>query len=296
MAKIVVTSGTRFTDIDALACAIAYRELPPQPPLVVLPGPLNQSVTLAIRNWNLGYLTDVRQGDFDFVVVDVSEESQLADFVAKDRVIALYDHHFGFEKNWRRLGDKAKIEAVGACATLLWEEARRNERPISSLAANLLATAIVSNTLNFQSSLTTDRDKQAFAELKPYVNLPGDWIIQYYLAQEVAIYLDPIKAVKSDTKIQKIKGKDYAVGQMELWNSKDFLAKHEQEIGEALAGFPAAGWFFTSPCISEGRNYLFTRDETLKKILSQALTINFTDDIGVTDKLWLRKEILKKIQ
>ena len=175
MSQLVVTSGQRFTDIDALACVAAYMEIPVERPIAVIPGPLNLSVTNRIKEWKFDYLTYLDSDDYDYVVVDVSETEQFAHYVKIDRVVEIYDHHFGFEKYWQeKLGDKAKIEAVGACATLIWEEFKKRnpEKKISSLSANLLYTAINSNTLNFRSSVTTERDKKAFEEIKPFTDLP----------------------------------------------------------------------------------------------------------------------------
>ena len=300
MSQIVVTTGKRFTDIDALACVIAYREIPPAPATAVIPGPLNQSVTKEIRLWPLKYLKTIEKNpQHQFVVVDVSEDSQLASFVNREKIIEIYDHHFGFEAFWReKLGAKAKIEEIGACATLIWEEFKlRNINKISPLAANLLYTAILSNTLNFQASLTTERDRQAFDELKLFVDLPADWIPRYYQDQELQAYLNTQRAVFRDTKIQVIKGIECTIGQMELWNSKNFIKEKRGEIALVLKSFGKEHWMLISPCISEGRNYIFTKSQALKELLSRSLRIDFFGtDVGVTDKLWIRKEILKKIQ
>ena len=335
MSTLVVTTGKRFVDIDGLACVVAYQEIPPKRPLAVISGPLNSSVTDTIRNWPLPYLTALQPGDYKFVIVDVSETKELPPFVKKDRVIEIYDHHFGFEASWKKLlGEKAKIEAVGACATLIWEEMKkrkledRSEKldndvrgaigqsqkiplptsassfppptshfPITPLAANLLYTAIISNTLNFQASVTTKRDKQAFEELKGFIDLPETWVAQYYQDQEVSVYTNPEQAVVNDTKIQIIKGLKCAVGQIELWNSEDFIKEHQNEIESTLRAFDTELWFFTSPSIGEGRNYIFTKSETIKNLFRSVMSIDFFGtDIGVTKKLWLRKEILRMIQ
>jgi inorganic pyrophosphatase/exopolyphosphatase len=301
MSQIVVTTGKRFTDIDALACVIAYREMLPTPPLAVIPGPLNQSVTKEIRLWPLGYKKTLESNpEYSFVIVDVSEDSQLPGFVNKEKIIEIYDHHFGFEKIWQeRLGNKAKIEEIGACATLIWEEFknRNPEKKISTLAANLLYTAIFSNTLNFQASLTNPRDQKAFDELRTFVDLPANWIPQYYQDQELQAYLNTQRAVFRDTKIQYIKGMKCAIGQMELWNSENFIKEKKDEIALVLKSFETEHWMLISPSISEGRSYIFTKSQTLKDMLSRSLRIDFFGtDVGVTDKLWIRKEILKKIQ
>ena len=299
MSQLIVTTGKRFVDIDGLACVIAYQEIPPERPLAVIYGPLNSSVTDTIRNWPLPYLTALQPGDYKFVIVDVSEKKELPSFVQKENVIEIYDHHFGFESSWQHLGKKAKIEVVGACATIIWEEfvSSHPHSIMSPLAANLLYTAILSNTLNFQASITTERDKKAFNELKNFINLPETWIAQYYQDQEVNIYLNPEQAVANDTKIQVIKGLKCAIGQMELWNSEDFIKEHQNEIESTLRNFDTEHWFFTSPSIGEGRNYIFTKSETIKNLFRSVMSIDFFGtDIGVTKKLWLRKEILRMIQ
>lgn len=297
MRQLVVTTGKRFTDIDGLACVIAYQEIPVVRPLAVIYGPLNNSVTNIIRNWPINYLTNLEPGDYEFVVVDVSETEEFPSFVNKEKVIEIYDHHYGFEKFWQHLGEKAKIEPVGACATLIWEEFKKRHQPLSPLAANLLYTAIISNTLNFQASVTTERDKQAFEELKQFIDLPKNWVAQYYQDQEVSVYTNPEQAVASDTKIQNIKGFKCAVGQIELWNSGDFIKEHQNEIESTLKNFETEHWFFTSPSISEGRNYIFTKSETIKNLIRSVMGIDFFGThVGVTQKLWLRKEILKMIQ
>jgi inorganic pyrophosphatase/exopolyphosphatase len=300
MSQIVVTTGKRFTDVDALACVIAYKEILPTPPIAVIPGPLNQSVTKQIRLWPLDYLRTIEKNpEHQYVIVDVSEDPQLPSFVNKEKIIEIYDHHFGFEKIWQeRVGSKAKIEEIGACATLIWEEFKlRGVNKISTLAANLLYTAIFSNTLNFQASLTTERDKKAFGELKAFIDLPADWIPQYYQDQELQAYLNTQRAVFRDTKIQYIKGIKCAVGQMELWNSKNFINEKKDEIALVLKSFETEHWMLISPSISEGRDYIFTKSQLLKDLLSQSMRIDFFGtDVGITDKLWIRKEILKKIQ
>jgi len=298
MTKIVVTSGKRFIDIDALACLIAYTEIPQEKAIAVVAGLLNKSITSTIKKWPLNYATLVQGEDLEFVIVDVSEFQEFPNFVKKEKIIEIYDHHFGFEKNWEYLGEKMIIDEVGACATLIWEEFKKRNpgKEISPLSANLLYTAISSNTLNFQSSITSERDKRAFEELKSFIDLPEDWIGKYYQDIELEVYLNPREAVVGDTKIQMIKGQECALGQLELWNSQPFILEYSWEIEAALKNFNTELWLFSSPCISEGRNYIFTKSETIKNYLRNVMGIIFEGNIGITPKLWLRKEILKLIQ
>jgi len=60
MAKIIVTAGEKYNDIDALACSIAYQkllELRGMSSEVVLTGPLNESVSASVKSLNFSFYT-----------------------------------------------------------------------------------------------------------------------------------------------------------------------------------------------------------------------------------------------
>jgi len=289
MEKIVVTSSQRYTDIDGLACALAYREIESNV-RVVLPGPLNQSVTPTIKSWPLNFMTELIPGEYQFIVMDISDPEWMANFAKEGKIIKIYDHRFGFEGYWKdRLGENAKIEPVGACATLIWEEFKKKAKVPGKTSANLLYTAIISNTLNFKSSVTTTRDIKAIKELKPFTSLPSDWTKKYYQEVEAGIYQDPIGSVLGDSKGD---GR-YLIGQIELWDSRNFINKHLKEIETAMESYGRQDWFFTSPSISEGKNYLLCKNEAIKDKLKGIIDAQFEGNLGTTKKLWLRKEILK---
>jgi inorganic pyrophosphatase/exopolyphosphatase len=304
MEKIIVTTGEPFTDIDSLACAIAYGELlnkENKSVEVILPGPLNASVTKTVYSWNLDYKTDFNKDTSQFVLVDFSNPEVIPSFVDKKCITELFDHHFGFENYWKNiLGKNVKIEKVGACATLIWEEfkKRKQDKNISRVSADLLYTAIFSNTLNFKASVTTRRDIRAFDELKQYSFLNQDWIELYFTELEQKVYEDPRNAIINDTKKVQFPKTDKAfiIGQIELWNSRYFVSSYKSQIEKELSKFDTPYWFMNSPSISEGKNYLYTKNGEVKNLLEKTIDAKFNGDVGTTKKLWLRKEILKMLQ
>lgn len=299
--KIVVSSGRTYIDIDGLASAVAYRELlrlEGKAAEAVLTAGLSASVTAKIKSWDLGIKTKPLGDSGGFVVVDVSEPDHFEEFVDLKKIIEIYDHHFGFEDYWEnRLGNRAKIEPVGSCATLIWEEYRKRDfgAGVSPLSANLLFTAIISNTLNFNSSVVTGRDKKALRQLKRKTDLPLNWIEMYFTEVEEAVFKSPVRAIKGDTKVQKIGKRVFVIGQLELWKAREFLMANRTEISSVLADFGGDFWFYTSPSIAEGRNYLYTEGVEIKRLLERFIGARFRGSVGVTDRLWLRKEILKKL-
>lgn len=302
MEKIVVTAGQPFTDIDSLACAIAYTELltlEGKDAEAVLPGLLNKSITETIKGWGLNFNTKsptTFTNHHFYVLVDISEPKYFANFVKEKDIIEVYDHRYGFEKHWKeKLGVSARIEVVGSCATLIWEEFEKRISPlkISETSAKLLSTAIISNTLNFNATVTTQRDRKAYEKLKSFSNLSKDWVERYFEDQEKESLKDPINAIANDAKGIGYKLK---IGQLEFWDSRKFVFKHLKEIEKVLGSLGNKNWFFTSPSISEGKNYLYTKNPKMKILLEKTINAEFDGDIGTTSKLWLRKEIIKELQ
>jgi len=126
MLPIVVTTGQRYCDLDALACVIAYCEIDPVNYLPVIPGPLNHSVTQTIKKWGFKYDTKPPNDVAGYIVMDISEDQFIAEFVDIKKVVEIYDHHYGFESIWRnRPWVKTQIEEIGACATLVWEQIKK---------------------------------------------------------------------------------------------------------------------------------------------------------------------------
>ncbi len=294
---IYVTAGSHFSDIDVFACAIAYTHFLNKKGVeaqVYLPGPLNASVTKEIKSWNLSFETTINQNTEDkFVVVDVSDPYFITKEATAENVIELFDHRYGFEEYWKNLlGEKAKIEMVGSCATLIWEEYKKSEIDINTPDANLLIIAIVSNTLDFKSSVTTERDIIAFNELEKFIDLPKSWKENYFNEQSEYVFNNPTQAILEDTKGIV---KEWTFGQLELWKGKDFVDNHLEKAKEALSSLNNPKWLLSVPSISEGINYIYTENDEVKSVLESIIDIKFDGHVGKTSKLWLRKEILKKL-
>jgi nanoRNase/pAp phosphatase (c-di-AMP/oligoRNAs hydrolase) len=294
---IYITAGELYTDIDAFSCAIAYSYLLNQKGIenkVYLPGVLNASVTNTVKSWNLKFETQIQVKQEDkFIIVDASESSHIAKPANDNNIIEVFDHRYGFADHYNNLlGDKSKIEMVGACATLIWEEYKKQNIEIDSLNANLLILAIVSNTLDFKSSVTTPRDLKSFEELLQFIDMPLNWKENYFKEQSEYIEKNPKQAVLEDTKNIS---SDLVFAQIELWSGYEFLNKNKLEIKEALESLDNPKWMISIPSISEGVNYIYTESDYIKDLLKKIIEIDFNGDIGKTSKLWLRKEIREKI-
>jgi inorganic pyrophosphatase/manganese-dependent inorganic pyrophosphatase len=222
-------------------------------------------------------------------------------FVDPEKVVELFDHHFGFENFWQeKLGASSHIENVGSCATLVVEKIilAKSLDQIPGPILKLLATAIISNTLNLSAQITNSRDQNALHAVVKIINLEANWPEKYYRELTIEPLKNPLKTLENDTKLQTIGDKVFAMTQMELWDGKPFLEKNLELIKALLSSQKADSWFFTSPSIGEGKNYLYTLSKETQQLLTKTISADFNQEtnIGITKKLWLRKEIVRELK
>ena len=277
-----VTSGSAYTDIDALACAVGYAELFGCD--AVLPGKFNSTIPQCVRDLKFNYLTDFTAMHDKFVIVDMSDPRYLPDCVKIDQVEKVYDHHHGFASFWQ---EKGQIESVGACATMIYELFKDVKPSVN--AANLLYTAIFANTLNFKAKVTTERDLDAAEKLKTFIDLPNNWIQQYYSEVEDVVLCDFEKAITGDRKILQ---NGWVIAQIELYDAKKLLNDDDflTTLNRCMSEYD--DWLLTIPSISEGVNYLVSNSSEIKNTLSERIGATWNGQNGKLDKICLRKEII----
>ncbi|HSW66523.1 MAG TPA: DHH family protein [Bacillota bacterium] len=297
----IITTGSRYVDIDAYGGCVAYAELlnlQGVPAVAASTVELNGSVPPVVRAWQAPFEFSYRPVAGDtFAVLDVSEPDFFDKMITLDHIEEVIDHHPGYETYWQeRLGDKADIELAGAVCTMIYERwaGAGLITQISEVSARLLMCGILDNTLNFGAQITTNRDHTAYAELAKRASLPDDWSAQYFEACEAGVLSDLASAIRDDSKLVTFAGQAQAigVGQLIIWDARTFVSNNKQTIEKVMPSI-ASPWFMSIPSISEGKNYLLCPDAGLRTWLSELLDATFDGDVGVTKRLWLRKEIIK---
>ncbi len=303
MKTVVVTAGAKGADIDVLACVVAYAELLALEgvcSIPVIPGQYTMSITPSVIAWGASYETTYsREGTESFVLVDISDYEHVPDFVDLEKVCEVYDHRYGHEKYWEeKIPTGFHIEMVGACGTLIWEEYKKRgkENLISRTSARLLLASVVSNTLNFRSTLTTERDRRAYKELVSLAELSDTWISEYFTEQENILFQDFEKYVKADTKVFTVGQGEFAMGQIELWNADRVLTSKKDELASVMAKYDDIPWAVNIINISGGGNYVYSRSELGKRAIERALGVAFEGDVAKTTELIMRKQITKLLR
>lgn len=235
---VLITSGSAYSDIDAFACATALAEAlrhKGQSAIAWLPGPPNLTIPAELHHHD-AFGLPCPDAKSDVILVDISDPVHIPEELAVEQVIAVFDHHFGYEEFWASSVARASIEPVGAAATLIWEEvlALKAENYLSAEVLRALCFAIVSNTACFRLPLTTQRDRDALQAIEDMLAFDTDWRECFLQEMDEGIFKNMKRALATDTKkIQLTATRSFGVGQIEI---------HDQARAiESLGSLVAAG-------------------------------------------------------
>lgn len=300
---IIVTAGSSYLDIDAYACCVAMREL------LELKGERAVAFSKAKCNYSVcgslrkdGQMVNALQPDYTaetsrYIVCDVSDPDYIKEGAPLGRVVEIYDHHTGFEEYWQsRIGDNAHIEFIGAAATLIYQEwvkaglADKMTRP----TALLLIAAILDNTLNLTSANTTKADTAAFEELCKKESIGEEWCASYFSEVQKSVEADLRNALFNDVKIMHshpVLPPRFA--QLCVWDAQRII----ERLRELRRWFDDTGdsWMLNLIDIKRRCSYFVCDDTQRQKELEKIFGIRFEKGVAITQKAYLRKEIIKTI-
>ena len=296
---ILVTSGSKYIDIDAYAGIIAYSNLLRLKGIqskAVSTAKLNESITSSLLELNTKLDKYEEKEDNEFIIIDVSNKDYFDDIVQENRIVEVIDHHTGFEEYWKnKLGEKSKIEFIGSVATLIVEDYEKENllEKMSEDIAILLMSAILDNTLNFQAKVTNERDRIAYKKLQKIANVEDNYAEKYFLECQQNIERDLKMAIENDTKVEKICDLLPTVfGQLTLWN-KEFILANKKIVYETLNNINKE-WMMNLISLEDAKSYIISEDIKVKAGLERLFNKPFEKDILELENVWLRKEIIKK--
>ena len=295
----MVTAGSSYLDIDAYACMVAMAELlrlqgaeciawsPAAYNYSVCPSLIQEGQTekiLPSKEWE-------EKGKY--IIVDVSDPEYLKAAVPLENVVAVYDHHVGFEDYWTaRIGGMACIEFLGAAATLIyreWKKAGLQSRMAMS-TARLLIAAILDNTLNLTSANTTPEDVEAFRELCVYAGVEKDWCAAYFSEVQSGVEADLRNALEKDTKtLRNNPVLPEKVAQLCVWDAAGILRR----LPEIRTWFEGQ-WMLNIIDLQCRCSYFVCGDAQYQEKISRCFGVLFENGVAKTPVSYLRKEIIKK--
>ena len=304
---LIITTGRQAVDIDGVACiyALTYAyNLLGISTWPIIEGELASTVTHDIKARLPRFADRLPDNfkDYQIGLVDVSDPKSLPSFAEINRINFLIDHHVGYQEYWEHtIGSRARIEFIGSCASQVWEEIKRLgiSDKLDQLSYELLALGIISNTLNFNATITNHRDKAAYSQIEKLIdkNVNGsDYIEKYYKTQQNIINNDVGLAAINDTKsIGSI-----CISQLEVWKDLRLNDKDVSTItGLMTEAYPEdTAYLINMVSIDKGYNRIYGNIKQLESINEQLSGEIHVDHGGnpphiKTDRLMLRKELYR---
>lgn len=294
----IVTAGAHYLDIDAYACMVALAEL------LQLQGRDAVAWSAASHNYSvcpslttsaqiLPELPNGWEAHGIYIIVDVSDPEYLQKTIPLDNVVAIFDHHVGFEHYWEsRIGETARIEFLGAAATLIyreWKNAKLQDK-MSHSTARLLIAAILDNTLNLTSSNTTAEDVDTFRALCAHAGVDEIWCAAYFSEVQAGVEADLRNALQNDTKTLRDNPiLPPKVVQLCVWDAERILCRLP-EIRSWFDGY----WMLNLIDLQHRCSWFVCDDPLYQSKIGRLFGVPFEKGVAKTPTPWLRKEIIKK--
>lgn len=299
MKAILVTSYID-PDLDGTAGAVGYAEFLQKTGRDATPGTigkLHEESLYVLDRFKIPYPEFIPSSDFfdAIILVDASELIGLEGKIPPEKVIEIIDH--------RKINDadkfpnaKIQIELVGAAATLIAEKFMHNNISISRESATLIYAAILSNTLNFKSTTTTDRDRVAATWLNLTARLPENFWRELFLAKSNLSGSKLAQRIEGDFAWFIVGDRRVGIAQIEIIGAQKLISERTQEIIEVLEKLKTAQnldmIFQNTIDLEEGRNYIIANDETTQKLLEKILNVRFSGVVAERQDLVMRKQIV----
>ncbi|MBC1947512.1 manganese-dependent inorganic pyrophosphatase [Listeria welshimeri] len=225
--------GHKNPDTDTICSAISYAELKKAQGAdieAVRLGELNSETTFVLDYFQATaprLVQTVANEVSEVALVDHNERQQSADDIDEVTVTAVVDHHriANFETS-----DPLyyRAEPVGCTTTILLKMFRENEVEISKTVAGLMLSAIISDTLLFQSPTCTEEDKVAAEKL----SVIADVDIQTYGMEMLKAGADVSKKTVAelllDAKEFNMNGNKVEIAQINVVDVNDVLNRRSE--------------------------------------------------------------------
>lgn len=294
--RLIITSGKKYIDIDAYAGIFAYKKLLQSLGYSVYAynkAIENESVAPIIKEMNYQFdAIEVLPTD-QFIVLDLSNPEFFYDFIISENIMEIIDHHTGFEQYWKDKNVKTHIEFIGSICTIIYERyvEHHKEALLDTNLCKLLIAGILDNTLNLKSSITTDRDMNAYQGLKKIGNIEDNFRNEYFSSCYQNLEFNLKESIQNDIKIEYVS--DYlpeVFGQLLVLDQKTVL-DHLNLVEEAFSEYD--NWILNIMSLHDGKSYIFFSGNEVKEKLENLFEKKAGDYYLVLDQFLLRKQIMK---
>ncbi|MBQ9181556.1 MAG: DHH family phosphoesterase [Bacilli bacterium] len=297
----VVTSYIN-PDLDGIACMYAYSEFLNKTGIkssYCIIGNAKEEVNIVcdIFNIKLNSKKTIDEED-EIVIVD---NHDLNNFKNHDtnKIVEIIDHHTVYNGVTFPSHIKVQIDIIGAAATIVTERFIKENIDISKEAAILLYYGIISNSINLKSSVTDTRDINACKWLESkYSEITKSKIKEIFIKKSQIEDSNLRKVMEIEHTINLL-GKNINIGVLEIANVEEFIKSRTKQIdsilNEVKNNYNTDIIFINCIDILNGYNIILCNDKNTEKFLNEFFKFNVQNGIYKTDKIILRKELIRKL-
>lgn len=306
MKEILVTCYIN-PDLDGFACILAYADFLNKTGQKAIPSVLgrhHKEVDYVLREYGLKFdIKEYNPKDFEkIILVDSSDTDGIDKKIDPKKVIEIIDHRkINMAESFPNA--KVQIELVGAAATLVAEKFKKQNIELLKNIATLLYGAIISNTLNFQAKVTTDRDRAIAEYLKEKFDFPDDFAHKMFLSKSDLSGEKLIKTIRGDFanfKSHNFNGMQLGIAQIEMIGGRQLAEKRKDEIVSEIKAIAKELdldiVFLTIIDLEANQNILVAPNKEIEDFLSEVLKVKFHSQIAIRPGLIMRKEIVPLIK
>lgn len=297
--KTLVTAYSN-PDLDGTACAIAYTEYLHKTgttdSVCALFGIAHREAQFVFRTFNISSPPDARgilDSNTKVIILDASDLRGISNKINPEQVVEIIDHR-KIHSASSFPNAKVQIELVGSAATLIAEKFYTDKIEISSKSAALLYSAIISNTVNFQANVTTERDKIMAKWLLTKFSLPDNYIQNMFA--DKSHFVKPLKeTIEDDFALFVFSNKQLGIAQLEIVAVEKFIENNRQELALSLQQIKQEKSldyiFLTAIDIIQATNTFFVIDSDSQQLVSKAINVVFNDNVANRKGIMMRKTI-----
>lgn len=286
-------------DLDGYACVYAYTEFLNKTGVAATPwisGDLQDEINFVNKKFDIPEINPTEAyHDSKIISVDSSDLMGLGRGIDPNKIVEIIDHR-PFDNEELFPNAKIQIEKVGSAATLIAEKFKKYSIEISKESTALLYSAIVSNTLNFQANVTTERDRKMAEWLNQQLKLDDEFAWEMFESKS------DLSGHKLRESMQSTLGKFHlgtlkvCIIQIEMVGAAKLVSERKDEIISEMNlinnGRKLDGIFMTISELKDKFNLYVTADTKLQKMISESLNIIFEDSIAMRSGLLMRKELV----
>ncbi len=192
------------------------------------------------------------------------------------------------------------IQQIGAVCTMIAERFKEKGVEVSRNTAILLYYGIISNTVNFNSKATTERDRNMAQWLKTQCKEIDDDLISYIFREKSKFDINDLRlAMEVDEKF-RLGTDELIIGQLEITDARKFLARYEEDIKSIFEqveeDYGVSTIFINIIDILDGYHILYAPNEETQQFLSQGYGFRFNGSVCEEKRFVLRKEIKRYLR